>query len=108
MTSYEVHTISFQIFFVWALVPFEVISSGFNVQSGTRGNGNEEVLCIPQSFRSGLIWSGLVWFYGITTIVGYLLPNPLYTYILNIRGSLNKFPDFFRMGTFIDSTHMNL
>ena len=26
----------------------------------------------------------------------------------NIRGSLNKFPDFFRMGTFIDSTHMKL
>ena len=24
------------------------------------------------------------------------------------RGSLNKFPDFFRMGTFIDSTHMKL
>ena len=23
----------------------------------------------------------------------------------NIRGSLNKFTDFFRMGTFIDSTH---
>ena len=23
----------------------------------------------------------------------------------NIHGSLNKFPDFFRMGTFIDSTH---
>ena len=27
---------------------------------------------------------------------------------LNIQGSLNKFPDFFRMGTFIDSTHMKL
>ena len=26
----------------------------------------------------------------------------------NLRGSLNKFPDFFRMGTFIDSTHMEL
>ena len=26
----------------------------------------------------------LVGFYGITTIVGYLMPNPLYTYILNI------------------------
>ena len=26
----------------------------------------------------------LVWFYGISTIVGYLMPNPLYTYILNI------------------------
>ena len=25
-----------------------------------------------------------------------------------VRGSLNKFPDFFRMGTFIDSTHMKL
>ena len=27
---------------------------------------------------------GLVGFYGISTIVGYLMPNPLYTYILNI------------------------
>ena len=25
-----------------------------------------------------------------------------------VRGSINKFPDFFRMGTFIDSTHMKL
>ena len=27
---------------------------------------------------------GLVVFYGILTLVGYLMPNPLYTYILNI------------------------
>ena len=27
---------------------------------------------------------GLVGFYGISTIVGYLMPNPYYTYILNI------------------------
>ena len=27
---------------------------------------------------------GLAWFYGISTIVGYLMPNPLYSYILNI------------------------
>ena len=26
----------------------------------------------------------LVWFYGISTIVDYLMPNLLYTYILNI------------------------
>ena len=26
----------------------------------------------------------LVWFYGISTIIGYSIPNPLYTYILNI------------------------
>ena len=32
-----------------------------------------------------------------------------YTYgPIYIRGSLNKFPDFFHMGTFIDSTHMKL
>ena len=30
------------------------------------------------------IWFGLVWFYGISNIVGYLMPNPLYTYVLNI------------------------
>ena len=26
----------------------------------------------------------------------------------DLRGSLKRFPDFFRMGTFIDSTHMKL
>ena len=31
----------------------------------------------------------------------------IYIYIY-IRGSLNKFPDFFRMGTFIGSTNMKL
>ena len=28
------------------------------------------------------VWFDLI--YGISTIVGYLMPNPLYTYILNI------------------------
>ena len=28
----------------------------------------------------------LIGFYGISTIVGYLMPNPLYTYIFNIYG----------------------
>ena len=28
----------------------------------------------------GLVWFGLVWFYGITTIVGYLMPNKFNTY----------------------------
>ena len=26
----------------------------------------------------------LFWFYGILTIIGYLMPNSLYTYILNV------------------------
>ena len=29
-------------------------------------------------------WVNLVWFYGISTIIGYLMPNPVFTYILNI------------------------
>ena len=32
----------------------------------------------------GYIWFGLVGFYGISTIVGYLMASPLNTYILNI------------------------
>ena len=35
------------------------------------------------------------------------LSKIIYIYIY-IRGSLNKVQDFFRMGTFIDSTHMKL
>ena len=31
-----------------------------------------------------IVFVFLDWFYGISTIVGYLMPNPLYTYIINI------------------------
>ena len=30
------------------------------------------------------VYDFLVWFYGISTIVGYIMPNPLYTYLLNV------------------------
>ena len=33
-----------------------------------------------------MIWFG--GFYGISTIVGYLMPNPLYTCILNLQNSV--------------------
>ena len=39
------------------------------------------------------IWFGLVGFYGISTIVGYLMPNPFYTYILNIYDLWTHFVD---------------
>ena len=47
------------------------------------------LITIKINTKLGLVWFGLVWlgwvrFYGISTIVGYLMPNPLYTYILNI------------------------
>ena len=31
------------------------------------------------------IWLGLIDFYAISTLVGHLMPNPLYTYILDIK-----------------------
>ena len=52
--------------------------------------------------------SWLVGFYGISAFVGYLTPNPFLYKKSVLRGSLNKSPDFFRVGTFIDSTHMKL
>ena len=39
----------------------------------------------------------------------YAYVHKSFGWIFNlIKGSLNKFSDFFRMGTFIDSTHMKL
>ena len=38
-----------------------------------------------------MIWFGWVGFYGISTIVGYLMPNPLYTYIKYILFGLVGF-----------------
>ena len=34
-----------------------------------------------EMINSKLIWFGLVCFYGISTNVGYLIPNPAYTFI---------------------------
>ena len=36
------------------------------------------------TYISKYIWFSLVAFYGISTIVGYLMLNPLYSYIFNI------------------------
>ena len=33
------------------------------------------------------IWFGFGWFYGISTILNYLIPYLLYTYILNVNDS---------------------
>ena len=38
-----------------------------------------------------MIWFGLVSLNGISTIVGYLMPNPLYTYTLDIYDLLTHF-----------------
>ena len=41
------------------------------------------IICKQLEFQV-TVFLGLVWFDGTSTIVGYLMPNPLYTYILNI------------------------
>ena len=34
--------------------------------------------------NGGLIWFGLVVFYDISTLVGYLMPNPIYTWFISL------------------------
>ena len=48
---------------------------------------------MPNPFYTYILNIGfsLVYFYGISTIVGYLMPNPFYTYILNIGFGLVYF-----------------
>ena len=50
--------------------------------------GEAETRCIVWLgfffFWFALVCFILFWFYGISTSVSYLMPNPLYTYILNI------------------------
>ena len=43
----------------------------------------KKVYDIKCFYLIGLGWVGL-FFYGKSTIIGYLMPNPVYTYILNI------------------------
>ena len=47
---------------------------------------NEKNLIQVELGITPLVWFGLVWFgfYGLSTIVAYLMGNPLYKYILNI------------------------
>ena len=42
------------------------------------------------------------------TLLTYMALYHTALYHIVLRVSLNKFPDFFRMGTFIDSIHMKL
>ena len=41
------------------------------------------VVCSYTTYLDVLNIYNSVWFHGISIIVGYLMPNPLYTYILN-------------------------
>ena len=49
----------------------------------------------------------ILWLQILLCIKKNLIKHQSFIYTL-LRGSLNKFSDFFRMATFIDSTHMKL
>ena len=51
-----------------------------NITIALGGNCNKFNTRLQSYVCSGMIWFGLVWFYGISTIVGYLMPNPVFTY----------------------------
>ena len=54
-----------------------------DVFSTTELRAQKNVICKPFLLISFPFLMGLVWFYGISTIVGYLLPNPVYMNILD-------------------------
>ena len=55
------------------------------------------------------IRSGLVEFYGISTIVDYLMPNPVYSYISNVYDLQTHFVDMiFKRVLFIFYTLLNV
>ena len=39
------------------------------------------ILIVPWLFTNSVDWFGLIWFYGTSSIVGYLMTNPVFTYI---------------------------
>ena len=44
---------------------------------------------------AGLVWWGLIGFYGISTIIGYLMSNPVFTYTPNTYDLKSHFVDTF-------------
>ena len=51
----------------------------FHFAANLRTNSHE-----IQVARKFLVCFSLIWFYGISTIVDYLMPYPVFTYISNI------------------------
>ena len=65
----------------------------FSKMIGLFNNGSEYIICTCKNFHGYLKLSnvlergfGLVWFDVISNIVGYLMLNLIYTYILDIYG----------------------
>ena len=53
-------------------------------QISKTGTSQSDAVYYDTLYTPFLVWFDFVWFDGISTIVGYLMRDPLYTYILNI------------------------
>ena len=62
------------------LSEFKKRSNSFDANCRQWSRDSVWACAIARSAR-GVVWFG---FYGISTLVGYFMPNPLYTYVLNI------------------------
>ena len=64
------------------------------------------------AYHNWMVWEmGGRWLYILRFVRSYFQDLHTHTHThthTELQGSLNKFPDFFHMGTFIDSTHMKL
>ena len=61
------------------MVP-SIANNLINISVYTQINDQTVLFLSIQFSMSHLIWFGLVCLYGISTIAGYLMPNPFYTY----------------------------
>ena len=55
-----------------------------------------------------ITWNHWTEYKQMNSVVSIIYKYKLDLAINNLRGAYDKFPDFFRIGTFIDSTHMKL
>ena len=80
--------------------PIVLYHTPFRIVDALTVSTNQNVTiayCMGLTYTAGMgliknfelkILTGLVWFSGISTIVGYLMPNLVYTYILDIYDSV--------------------
>ena len=82
----------YMIWFVWVLWPINRCRL-FNAKSDLYTHTHTHTHIYIYIY---IIWLGWVGFYGISTIVSYLMPNPIYTYFIMLsscRASSTDIPD---------------
>ena len=74
----------------WILTAAFIVNPGLNT-----------IHFLQRSTLVGWLVGWLVWFYGISTHVDYLMPHPVYTFILNIQVQKQNMELFFKVFFFL-------